>query len=200
MATPISEEIESLVQAELGDHPDLADRKIDFSTAADESLVIWLDGVAYHDVADIPDDRIRHAVQKSGGFVQQDGVGLGALGVSDPKLSLAGLFPPVPTAFDSQGDLQLDAFQTNLKRWNAEPLDGYVVGGSNGEFVFLTPDERLAVVGAARQVIPQERLLIGGAGAESNAWVARLVRSHGRNRRRRAASRDAQLLQSPDDG
>jgi flagellar biosynthesis/type III secretory pathway M-ring protein FliF/YscJ len=65
VATSISEEIESLVQAELSDLPDLANRKIDFSTAADDSLVIWLDGVAYHNVADIPDDRIRHAIQKA---------------------------------------------------------------------------------------------------------------------------------------
>jgi len=87
--------------------------------------------------------------------------------MTDPVLSLSGLFPPVPTAFNDRGDLKLDAFQANMERWNSEPLDGYVVGGSNGEFALLSPDERLAVVRAARQAIPQDRLLIGGAGAES---------------------------------
>jgi hypothetical protein len=65
VAAPISEEIESLVQAELKDYPDLAGHKIDFSTAADDSLAIWIDGVAYHDVSDIPDERIRQAVKKA---------------------------------------------------------------------------------------------------------------------------------------
>jgi hypothetical protein len=65
IASPISEEIESLVQAELKAQPDLAGRQIDFATAADGSLAIWVDGVAYHEVADIPDERIRQAVQKA---------------------------------------------------------------------------------------------------------------------------------------
>ncbi len=94
--------------------------------------------------------------------------------MSHSKVSLAGLFPPVPTAFDSQGDLHLDGFQSNLQRWNGEPLDGYVVGGSNGEFVLMAPAERLAVVQAARQVIPKDRLLIGGAGAESTRGTLEL--------------------------
>ena len=63
VASPISEEIESLVQEELSKHPDLAGRKIDFATLPDESLGIWVDGVAYHGVSDIPDERIRKAVQ-----------------------------------------------------------------------------------------------------------------------------------------
>jgi 4-hydroxy-2-oxoglutarate aldolase len=92
-----------------------------------------------------------------------------------PSPSLAGIFPPVPTAFNDNGDLHLDAFQSNLGRWNQEPLSGYVVGGSNGEFVLLTPEERLAVVGAARQVVPQDRLLIGGAGAESTRGTLELA-------------------------
>jgi hypothetical protein len=65
VATPLSEEIESLVQAELKAHPDLADRQIDFASAPDGSLAIWVDGVAYHEVADIPDERIRQAVRSA---------------------------------------------------------------------------------------------------------------------------------------
>jgi 4-hydroxy-2-oxoglutarate aldolase len=83
------------------------------------------------------------------------------------RLRLAGVFPPIPTPFDENGDLHLQALQDNLARWNAEPLQGYVVGGSNGEFVLLTPPERLAVVREARETIADGRLLIAGAGAES---------------------------------
>jgi 4-hydroxy-2-oxoglutarate aldolase len=87
--------------------------------------------------------------------------------MTDKIPSLSGVFPPIPTAFNDQGELDPDALQANLGRWNEEPLDGYVVGGSNGEFVLLSPEERLSVIRAAREAIPKDRLLIGGAGAQS---------------------------------
>lgn len=63
VASPVSEEIESLVQNQIRTHPDLAGHQVDFATGPDESLVIWLDGVAYHGVDDIPDERIRQAIK-----------------------------------------------------------------------------------------------------------------------------------------
>jgi hypothetical protein len=65
VASPVSEEIESLVQAELKSHPDLAGTKIDFATDPDDTLSIWINGVPYQEVAEIPDERIRQAVQKA---------------------------------------------------------------------------------------------------------------------------------------
>jgi hypothetical protein len=65
VASPIGEEIESLVQAELRSHPDLANHQVDFATAPDESLTFWIDGVAYHDLNDIPDESIRDAVRSA---------------------------------------------------------------------------------------------------------------------------------------
>lgn len=88
---------------------------------------------------------------------------------------LAGVFPPIPTSFGEDESLALDALQQNLERWNREPLDGYVVGGSNGEFVLLNDEERVEVVGAAREVIPEDRLLIAGAGAQSTARTIALA-------------------------
>lgn len=91
------------------------------------------------------------------------------------NLSLAGIFPPVPTPFKPNGDLDLDALQNNLAKLNREPLAGYVVGGSNGEFSSLTIEERLAVVRAARQATPKERLLIAGSGLESTRGTVELT-------------------------
>jgi len=65
VASPMSEEIESLVQAELKSHPDLAGMQIDFATDPDDTLSIWINGVPYQEVADIPDERIRAAVHKA---------------------------------------------------------------------------------------------------------------------------------------
>ncbi len=65
VASPMSEEIESLVQAELKSHPDLAGTQIDFATDPDDTLSISINGVAYQEVDDIPDERIRAAVHKA---------------------------------------------------------------------------------------------------------------------------------------
>ncbi len=92
------------------------------------------------------------------------------------QISLAGIFPPIPTPFKSNEDLDLDHLQSNLEHWNQEPLGGYVVGGSNGEFPFLTAQERVEVVRAARQVIPRDRLLIAGSGMESARETMDLTR------------------------
>lgn len=84
-----------------------------------------------------------------------------------PYLSLAGIFPPIPTPFKGDGTVDHDHVQSNLTRWNQEPLAGYVVCGSNGEYAYLTVEERVDLIRAARQVIPADRLLIAGSGMES---------------------------------
>jgi len=82
-------------------------------------------------------------------------------------LSLSGIFPPNPSPFKQDESLDLDSLKLNFARWNDEPLAGYVVAGSNGEAVALSFEERIELVAAARGAIPEDRLLIAGAGAES---------------------------------
>jgi 4-hydroxy-2-oxoglutarate aldolase len=89
--------------------------------------------------------------------------------------SLAGIIPPVVTPFAANGDLALDQLQANLTRLNDEPLAGYVLGGSNGEFSSLTIEERVQVVAAAREVTPRDRLLIAGSGLESTRGTIELT-------------------------
>ena len=93
-----------------------------------------------------------------------------------PNLSLAGIFPPIPTPFKADGQVDYDHLQSNLNRWNQEPLAGYVVCGSNGEYTYLTLDERVELIRAARQVIPAGRLLIAGSGMESTSETIDLTR------------------------
>ena len=94
---------------------------------------------------------------------------------SDNLLTLDGVFPPIPTPFNTVGDVDLDRLRDNLDRWNGQPLSGYVIGGSNGEFVSLTPDERVQVVQEARVTIPSDRLLIAGSGMESTRATVELT-------------------------
>ena len=91
-------------------------------------------------------------------------------------ISLSGIFPPIPTPFQADEEIAFDRLQFNLDRWNQEPLNGYVVGGSNGEFVFLSLDERVEVVRQARRIAPGDRLVIAGSGMESARQTIELTR------------------------
>ena len=46
-------------------------------------------------------------------------------------------------------------------------FSGYLIEGSNGEYVLLSPEERVELVARARALIPKDKLLLAGAGAES---------------------------------
>lgn len=64
-ASLVSEQIEELVRSRMAQRPELAGRRIDFATAADGGLEIWVDDVAYRSVNEIPDPRIRELVQEA---------------------------------------------------------------------------------------------------------------------------------------
>jgi 4-hydroxy-2-oxoglutarate aldolase len=82
-------------------------------------------------------------------------------------IQLNGIYPPVPTPFDSEGRIAPEPLKKNLAALNRYELRGYVILGTNGEYVMLTEQEKLWVLDAARQAIPRERLLIAGTGCQS---------------------------------
>ncbi len=89
---------------------------------------------------------------------------------------ITGIFPPIPTPFDELGNILHDQLRANLAGWSATGLHGFVVLGSNGEYVLLNEQEKCAVWETARDAIPRERLFIAGAGAESTAATIHLTR------------------------
>jgi 4-hydroxy-2-oxoglutarate aldolase len=91
-------------------------------------------------------------------------------------LDLSGIFPPIPTPFEADGRLALGRLTENVERWNGLPLRGYVAGGSNGEFPFLTLDERVDVVRAVRRAAAPGRMLLAGSGMESTRATVDLTR------------------------
>ena len=64
-ASPISEQIEEMVRKRLADYPDLAEHVVDFGTAEDGSLEIWIADKRYTSVDDIPDARVRDAISEA---------------------------------------------------------------------------------------------------------------------------------------
>ncbi|HSR48940.1 MAG TPA: hypothetical protein VLL77_13235 [Anaerolineales bacterium] len=65
LASASSEAIEELVNQKLSGIPGLADTRVDFGTAADGSLEIWIGWERYASVDEIPDARIRDAVREA---------------------------------------------------------------------------------------------------------------------------------------
>lgn len=70
-------------------------------------------------------------------------------------LLLEGIYPPVPTFFSPDEELDLTTLESHLRWLAASGIAGYVVLGSNGEAPHLTAEERVLVIRAARQVIDQ---------------------------------------------
>lgn len=62
-ASLTSEQIEEMVKARLKEFPDLIDLGFDFASAGDGSLLIYIGEQSFPEIADIPDARIRQAIE-----------------------------------------------------------------------------------------------------------------------------------------
>jgi 4-hydroxy-2-oxoglutarate aldolase len=89
-------------------------------------------------------------------------------------MRLEGVFGPVVTNFHpATGELDRDAFAANIRAHLDAGMSGVVVTGSTGEAALLDERERMALVETARELIPGERWLIVGTGAESTRTARR---------------------------
>jgi 4-hydroxy-2-oxoglutarate aldolase len=89
---------------------------------------------------------------------------------------LAGVLPPVPTPFDEKGEIAPNKLEDNLAQLGRHSLSGFVILGSNGEYVYLDEEEKVAIFKAARRAIPKDKLFIAGTGAEATRTTLRLTK------------------------
>jgi len=82
-------------------------------------------------------------------------------------MKLQGIFPPIATPFNHEGDIWKIKVQHNIEKWNLTGLAGYVVCGSTGESVMLTTSEKIQLWEWVAQWAAPEKLLIAGTGVES---------------------------------
>jgi 4-hydroxy-2-oxoglutarate aldolase len=80
--------------------------------------------------------------------------------------SLKAIYPPLTTPFKND-EISYQDLKSNIKSYNQFNLSGYVVGGSNGEAVFLTADEKLKLISTVREHASAEKQIIAGTGLES---------------------------------
>jgi 4-hydroxy-2-oxoglutarate aldolase len=82
-------------------------------------------------------------------------------------ITIQGIYPPIPTFFDENEDLDLATLREHLARLKAAGITGFVALGSNGEAVHLDRDERRAVITATREMAGSEGHVLAGAGTDS---------------------------------
>ena len=95
-------------------------------------------------------------------------------------IQLKGIFPPLPTAFNPDESLSERHIRKNIESLNRFELSGYLVLGSNGELVMLTHEEKIRTLHAAREAIPQEKLMLAGTGCESTRETILLSKEAGK--------------------
>jgi 4-hydroxy-2-oxoglutarate aldolase len=81
-------------------------------------------------------------------------------------MKLQGIFPPITTPFDYDGNIYKTKVQHNVEKWNRTGLAGYVVCGSTGESVLLTTDEKVQLWEWVAEFAAPDKLLLAGTGVE----------------------------------
>lgn len=93
-------------------------------------------------------------------------------------MRLEGVILPVTTPFDdTTGEIAPIFFRDNLRAWLTAGVHGILIAGSMGEAPLLDESEIVQLVEWARDVVPPERILIAGTGAESTRATVRAARA-----------------------
>ncbi|KPP61748.1 4-hydroxy-2-oxoglutarate aldolase, mitochondrial precursor-like [Scleropages formosus] len=104
---------------------------------------------------------------------------------------IRGVYPPIATPFTCTEDVDFQKLVENVQKYGKMPLRGLVVQGSNGEFPYLTVEERVEVVRRVRQVLPKDKLVMAGSGCESTRATVQMTEQMAR------AGADAVLVVTP---
>ncbi|MCK9217016.1 MAG: dihydrodipicolinate synthase family protein [Firmicutes bacterium] len=88
---------------------------------------------------------------------------------------IEGILPPVITPFKGNGNIDYNAFEANIIKWNEDRLDGYMILGSNSETVYLTEEEKMQLIKIAVSTAKPGRHILVGSGMESLRETVRLT-------------------------
>ena len=91
------------------------------------------------------------------------------------KINLHGIYPPIPTPF-IKGAVAYDELAANIERWSKTGLKGLVAMGSNGEYVYLSAEEKRKFVAKVVKMTPGDMQVIAGTGCESTKETIDLTR------------------------
>ncbi|MDK2919394.1 MAG: 4-hydroxy-2-oxoglutarate aldolase [Candidatus Petromonas sp.] len=78
-----------------------------------------------------------------------------------------GIYTPIVTPFNKNEEIDYEKLKYNLEKWGKTDLDGIVVLGSNGEFTYLSKEEKLELAKFVIENFNKDKKIIVGAGCES---------------------------------
>ncbi len=90
-------------------------------------------------------------------------------------MKLHGIFVPMATPFNYDGEIYAAKVEHNIAKWNKTAVVGYVVCGAAGEGELLTADEKRRMLELAAKHAAPDKLLLCGSGAESVRETVRLI-------------------------
>jgi 4-hydroxy-2-oxoglutarate aldolase len=89
-------------------------------------------------------------------------------------MQLSGVLLPLTTPYRGER-IAPELLVENIARYEEAGVDGYLILGTTAEAVLLEDEEKLALLRAARSVIPPAKPLLAGVGLESTAATIRLA-------------------------
>jgi len=94
------------------------------------------------------------------------------------ELDIRGIYPPLPTFFDDEEELDLATLREHVRRLQDRGIRHFVALGSNGEAVHLDRDERRQVIATIREAADrcEGAQVLVGAGANSTRETIALCR------------------------
>jgi len=87
-----------------------------------------------------------------------------------------GIYTPIVTPFREDESIDFNKLKHNLDLWGKTDLDGIVVLGSNGEFIYLNQDEKLKVVDFVIRNFNRDKKIIVGTYADSTLETIALTK------------------------
>lgn len=78
-----------------------------------------------------------------------------------------GIYTPIVTPFYENENIDYNSLKHNLDKWGGTELDGIVVLGSNGEFVYLNEQEKLDVIKFVKKNFTSSKNMLVGTYCES---------------------------------
>lgn len=80
-------------------------------------------------------------------------------------MKFEGIYPPVITPYNEDYSIDYQGFETMIEHLVASGVHGIIVGGTTGEYYAQSREERVELMGVAREVIRGRLPLIVGTGA-----------------------------------
>jgi 4-hydroxy-tetrahydrodipicolinate synthase len=80
-------------------------------------------------------------------------------------MNFEGIYPPVITPYQDNGDIDRDGFAAMVEHLVTSRVHGVIVGGTTGEYYAQSKEERVELMGLAREVLQGRLPLIIGIGA-----------------------------------